>query len=1170
MSEKKAGMVTIVERSLPPMTWQALGGQPGQDSMQVPMTQQEMIELSQQLLPGNYLDDGQGIVFAGGHYFPQMTPEVRAFGLGQGVAEQDMPVDMFSATKMASTYELEGDVQGVGVRKTLHSLMDAADVPGVAYNDAMTRKVMATIGGEDEDATRILEDLRAYLEENPESSGEFSYTLAAEEPLYDFRMTPEELSEGYLRQGFTTLGSRDFDEQAEWARKRFRLGREDGELVGQLPQHAIDQLQGYKPIYWQQIEAAHEFGPQWWQQQEQVKLGYEKPKKKVSLLDTIAAAAKKTKQPKSKAQAEAGNYPKGKFNMHGMRFAIENPKGSVRKGTDDDGRRWSIRLNHHYGYIQGTEDSDSDPVDVFCGGSPDTELVFVIDQCNPKDGSFDEHKVMFGFKTKAEAKKAYLSNYEKGWKGCGEITPLTMDQFKTWLNEGDQKKPMADQVFTMTKKEEDTAHPVMVIRRHRVIRMVVPSRRSPENTIKESAEKSFVKQADVRHLLHAIADPAVRNWMEEGGYVWPGFDAAGRNPMHALEDQRYREELFKAMQGQNVPSYQRLIKGLYALGGREWTPGAEEQTRVLSENLGKVTPYLAALFGNEAVDAFAGVGGGTLGLTKAIADIGRHHGITPRDAARMANEVAETFHRNPDMRYGFSTGELARLMDEAMQRGLISPTDNAETMAREISEMAQPMAAIRDVMDQKGYRTSDAGQLFGAYDRMRPQYKGQAGEDMAAGIRAGQFFDRRGGMLPAALARAGVSPHIPNVRVRAIDQQLRQRAAGSEAGNMAAAGARLEDAFGFPENSPAAQWMADLRKGKMDYQTAADFIDMMHASGIDKDIAGSALNSTAANAPYLTPEMVATVRANQMQDFQPSIARIQQRYPGSTTKAKFMRQNELNEMAAYHGYEGEGSITPWKQMQMYHGRAARSVPDLMAQARREAELSEMASAYRQPTSWISRISGAVQSATPETKPMEFASKVMGMPNIKDLPGPVQQHLAATQRPLNKTAVVKEVDAPSAGLICALTVTHDLEKQAKHTPTVAVDLDGTIAKPYTKFDINKIEAPRPGVADALQKFKDKGWRVIIFTVRGDRQQIEDYLTEYEIPYDYINENPDQPPGASGKVLADIYIDDRAVDARQNWADIAKKVVRRLGRTKAAAMDYDSQGRSDHRRECVAVR
>lgn len=115
---------------------------------------------------------------------------------------------------------------------------------------------------------------------------------------------------------------------------------------------------------------------------------------------------------------------------------------------------------------------------------------------------------------------------------------------------------------------------------------------------------------------------------------------------------------------------------------------------------------------------------------------------------------------------------------------------------------------------------------------------------------------------------------------------------------------------------------------------------------------------------------------------------------------------------------------------------------------------------------------------------------------------------------------------------------------KHVPTVAVDLDGTLAK-ETKFDKNKIGDPRPGAKKFMERLQQAGCRIIINTVRGNKKLIKDWLTENEIPYDYINENPDQPADASDKIIADIYVDDKAEDARGSLSQMAGKVFKRLG-------------------------
>ncbi len=179
----------------------------------------------------------------------------------------------------------------------------------------------------------------------------------------------------------------------------------------------------------QMCEACERFGPP-----KLVKEG-------TDLAVQIANARKDTAKP-TPAQAAAGNYAKGKVKMHGMQFTIETPKGFTRSGVSKSGVAWSNKMTADYGYINGTEGKDGDHVDVFIGPDPEAEMVFVVDQVDPDNGRFDEHKVMFGYRTEADAQTAYLAHYSAGWKGLKNITPLTMRQFRWWLDKGDQNKPM--------------------------------------------------------------------------------------------------------------------------------------------------------------------------------------------------------------------------------------------------------------------------------------------------------------------------------------------------------------------------------------------------------------------------------------------------------------------------------------------------------------------------------------------------------------------------------------------------------------------------------------------------------------------------------------------------------------------------------------------------------
>lgn len=167
----------------------------------------------------------------------------------------------------------------------------------------------------------------------------------------------------------------------------------------------------------------------------------------------IEQAAAETDITPSEAQAEAGNYRKGRVRLQGMDISIENPRGSTRRGTDPDGNQWESQMAHHYGDIKGTTAADGDNLDVFIGPNPDADQVFVIDQVND-DGSFDEHKVMMGFDTQQAARQGYLDNYEDGWQGLGAITATNTEGFKSWVDRGDHSKPWSRRVRREAQRQE--------------------------------------------------------------------------------------------------------------------------------------------------------------------------------------------------------------------------------------------------------------------------------------------------------------------------------------------------------------------------------------------------------------------------------------------------------------------------------------------------------------------------------------------------------------------------------------------------------------------------------------------------------------------------------------------------------------------------------------------
>ena len=162
----------------------------------------------------------------------------------------------------------------------------------------------------------------------------------------------------------------------------------------------------------------------------------------------LKAAIEETETNPSDAQKESGNYKKGHIKFGGYDYTIENPKGSTRSGKDANGKEWKVTMHDTYGYIRGKFGKDGDHLDMFINDKADLDNwdgdVFVVDQVNP-DGSFDEHKVMYGYDSMDDAEKAYLANYSKGWQGLGNITGASKTEFDKWLDTSNRKlKPFAE------------------------------------------------------------------------------------------------------------------------------------------------------------------------------------------------------------------------------------------------------------------------------------------------------------------------------------------------------------------------------------------------------------------------------------------------------------------------------------------------------------------------------------------------------------------------------------------------------------------------------------------------------------------------------------------------------------------------------------------------------
>ena len=112
--------------------------------------------------------------------------------------------------------------------------------------------------------------------------------------------------------------------------------------------------------------------------------------------------------------------------------------------------------------------------------------------------------------------------------------------------------------------------------------------------------------------------------------------------------------------------------------------------------------------------------------------------------------------------------------------------------------------------------------------------------------------------------------------------------------------------------------------------------------------------------------------------------------------------------------------------------------------------------------------------------------------------------------------------------------------------IAVDFDGVIHK-YSKGwqDGSIYDPPIDGVKEALQKFRDIGYKIVIYSTRCNRRQIDGKLQESEIAQvsAYLNEHhiPCDGIASKEKPLASVYIDDNGYRFDGDWNTCVKDVL-----------------------------
>jgi hypothetical protein len=231
-----------------------------------------------------------------------------------------------------------------------------------------------------------------------------------------------------------------------------------------------------------------------------------------------------------------------------MNLSIENEKGSTRSGVGKDGKKWSVAMPAHYGYIKGTTGADGDHVDAYLGPHPGHPTVHVVDQVDADTGKFDEHKALIGFKSRKHALDHYHRGFSdgRGKDRVGAVTSLPAHKFRSWLEKGRRTRPLGALRINRTHTDpylagESDDHHTLYIDKHVPKEITVDGKTfDPAKylAVHESVERKYMDAGMKYEPAHRLALKAERKAVKADGISWQGYQTV----MHRLAAFTQREK----------------------------------------------------------------------------------------------------------------------------------------------------------------------------------------------------------------------------------------------------------------------------------------------------------------------------------------------------------------------------------------------------------------------------------------------------------------------------------------------------------------------------------------------------------------------------------------------------------------------------------------------------
>lgn len=94
--------------------------------------------------------------------------------------------------------------------------------------------------------------------------------------------------------------------------------------------------------------------------------------------------------------------------------------------------------------------------------------------------------------------------------------------------------------------------------------------------------------------------------------------------------------------------------------------------------------------------------------------------------------------------------------------------------------------------------------------------------------------------------------------------------------------------------------------------------------------------------------------------------------------------------------------------------------------------------------------------------------------------------------------------------------------------IIIDIDGTICSEERTFS-RSLATPKENAVESVNKLYDNGHTIILYTARTwvEYEMTVDWLKRYNVKYHQL---------FMGKPIGDVWIDDRAIQFKDNWEEI----------------------------------